>query len=253
MNKFSIGLVVFGALMFFGAPIFYWYQFSHQLDLPLSKSQEVWGQMGDFLGGLLNPVLTFINVFLLINSLNCQLRANKTLENQIEISKKNENLRTFESSFFHLVDCQTDLFQNFKVDIVENNTKKTLYKDEAVKKIEQITASYLSDKKTIEEIKVLYEQLNKQYNLYEILRAFHVMVSLIDNVLSNKNGFSLEDRKIYYLRLINITRFSNLILVCITVQFLDKKISENLKEHNDLKSVMQTVGLKFDLYKIGNL
>lgn len=239
--------------MFLGAPALYWYQFSYQLDLPFSKSQEVWGQMGDFLGGLLNPVLTFINVFLLINSLNCQLRANENLENQIEISKKNENLRTFESSFFHLVDCQTDLFQNFKVEILENNIKKSIYKDEAVKKIEQITATYLSDNKTLEEVKILYNELNKQYNLYEILRSFHVIVSLIDSVLSDEKGFSLEDRKTYYLRLINITRFSNLILVCITVQFLDKRISENLKNHSDLKNVMQTVGLKFDLYQISTV
>lgn len=253
MNKFSISLVLFGALIFFGAPIFYWYQFSYILDFPLSKSQEVWGQMGDFLGGLLNPVLTFINVFLLINSLNCQLRANKTLENQIEISKKNENLRTFESSFFHLVDYQTDLFQNFKVEILENNIKKTIYKDDAVKKIEKITEAYILDNKSLGEIKILYNELNKKYNLYEILRAFHVIVSLIDSVLSDEKGFSLEDRKTYYLRLINITRFSNLILVCITVQFLDKKISENLKAHSDLSNVMRNVGLKFDLYQVSNV
>uniref|UniRef100_UPI003F499458 hypothetical protein n=1 Tax=Acinetobacter soli TaxID=487316 RepID=UPI003F499458 len=253
MNKYSNFLVIFGVIMFFGAPILYWYQFSYQLELPFSKSQEVWGQMGDFLGGVLNPALTFINVFLLINSLNCQLRANENLENQIEISKKNENLRTFESSFFHLVDCQTDLFQNFKVEILENNIKKPIYKDEAVKKVEQVTAIYISENKTLEEVKNLYNELNKQYNFYEILRSFHVIISLIDNVLSDEKGFSLEDRKTYYLRLINITRFSNLILVCISVQFLDKKISENLKNHSDLKNVMKTVGLKFDLYQINTV
>lgn len=253
MNKFSIGLVVFGVIIFFGAPIYYWYQFSYKLNFPLSESQEVWGQMGDFLGGILNPVLTFISVFLLIYSVNCQLHANKTLENQIEIGKKNENLRTFESSFFHLVGCQADIFQNFKVNILENDIKQTVFQDDAVRKIEKATESLLVSK-SLEEIKNFYKDLNRQYNLYEILRAFNVIVSLIDDVLTDEKGFSIGDREIYYLRLINVTRFSNLILVCITVQFLDEKaISKKLRGHSDLNAVMKKVGLKFNLYKVSDM
>jgi len=88
MNNYLKTLLGFGVFIFIGAPTLYWYQFNYKLTLPLSQSQEVWGQMGDFLGGTLNPVLTFITVFLLICSLNHQFRANLSLEEQLEINKK---------------------------------------------------------------------------------------------------------------------------------------------------------------------
>ncbi|WOE42614.1 hypothetical protein [Acinetobacter chinensis] len=250
MNNYLKTLLGFGVLIFIGAPTLYWYQFNYKLELPLSKSQEVWGQMGDFLGGTLNPVLTFITVFLLICSLNHQLRANLSLEEQLKTNKKNEDLRTFENSFFHLINCQNELFRNFKIEVIEENKKEILYQDHAVKKIEKVTEMYINDELLSNDIFQLYIMLNKKYNLYEVLRSFYVIVSLIDKMLSDENGFSIEDRKIYYLRLINVTTFSNLILICASVQFLkNKAISKKLKNNNELNAVMREVKISFELFK----
>ena len=130
MNNYLKTLLGFGVFIFIGAPTLYWYQFNYKLTLPLSQSQEVWGQMGDFLGGTLNPVLTFITVFLLICSLNHQFRANLSLEEQLEINKKNEYLRTFETSFFHLINCQNEIFRNFKIEVLEECSFEILSKRE---------------------------------------------------------------------------------------------------------------------------
>lgn len=250
MNNYLKTLLGFGVFIFIGAPTLYWYQFNYKLSLPLSQSQEVWGQMGDFLGGTLNPVLTFITVFLLICSLNHQFRANLSLEEQLEINKKNEYLRTFETSFFHLINCQNEIFRNFKIEVLEENRKEILYQDQAVKKIEKVTEIYINDAVLSNNIEQLYIILNKKYNLYEVLRSFYVIVSLIDKMLNEKNGFSVEDRKTYYLRLINVTTFSNLILVCASVQFLkNKAISKKLRNNHELNEVMKDVKISFDLFK----
>ena len=82
----------------------YVYQFYIVLDFPLSKDQAVWGQLGDCIGGLLNPLFGFISIILLIKSLSLQNESNRKLIEQIENTKRTESLKSFESLFFNLID-----------------------------------------------------------------------------------------------------------------------------------------------------
>lgn len=47
---------------------------------PLSDSQEVWGQFGDFVGGTLNPMLAFLSLIALVLTVSMQRR-------QLDISR----------------------------------------------------------------------------------------------------------------------------------------------------------------------
>src|SRR5690606_4827058 len=101
-------------------------------DYPWSKDQGVWSDFGSFLGGTISPILSFITIFLLIQSLNHQNLANEKLTEQLESNIENENLRTFENLFFNLIGLQKDIYNRFKIYVLVNNEKHTLYNEEAV-------------------------------------------------------------------------------------------------------------------------
>ncbi|MFQ2624533.1 hypothetical protein ACK3YV_17115, partial [Aeromonas caviae] len=56
----------------------YYYQFGAG-PTTLSDEKDVWGQFGDYFGGTLNPILSFMSVLLLIKSVRLQLVANSSL------------------------------------------------------------------------------------------------------------------------------------------------------------------------------
>lgn len=231
-------------------PSVYFCWFGIHLKSPLSLEQEVWGQMGDFLGGVMNPLLTFITVILLITSINHQIEANQGLTNQIRTMEKSEKIKIFENLFFHLVLSQQNLYSNFKISIMENGEKKELSSIQAVAKIESIFQEERKIK-TYEELKKLYLSIDKQYGVFDILRAFSVIVYLIKEQLSDDNGFSSNERIFYYEKLINLTEFAHLRLICTANQFQNETGAGKKLQDNEFQEVCEKLKYRInDYYQI---
>jgi len=231
-------------------PGVYFYWFGIHLESPLSLKQDVWGQMGDFFGGVMNPLLTFITVILLISSINHQTVANQGLTTQITIMEKSEKIKIFENLFFHLVLSQQNLYSNFKIRIIENGQKKDLYSIQAIAKIESIFQEKRKTE-TYEELKNLYILIDKQYGIFDILRAFSVIVYLIKEQLSDKNGFTSDERIFYYEKLINLTEFSHLRLICTANQFQDQTGSGQKLQDDEFQEVCKKLNYRInDYYQI---
>lgn len=81
--------------------LIYWLHFYVCLDYEASNDPAVWGQFGDYAGGVLNPLLSFISIVLLIKSLVLQHEANGNLKTEIKNGEKTERLRSFEVLFFN--------------------------------------------------------------------------------------------------------------------------------------------------------
>lgn len=64
-----------------------------------SDSKSDWGTFGDYVGGVLNPILSFISIVMLINSINLQREANNSLIEDSKRQSKLEDKRSFEVSF----------------------------------------------------------------------------------------------------------------------------------------------------------
>lgn len=138
MSKIQKIIIAIASLVIILIPLSYSLQFAYSLELPLSNKQEVWGQMGDFIGGTINPILSFFTILLLIQSLNYQYNANESLKKQLKNSEKIENLRTFENLFFNLVTSQSNLFDKFNIYVSDTqNQTKLLVRAEAVLRIEE--------------------------------------------------------------------------------------------------------------------
>ena len=65
-NRLWLVVFILALLAFCGVFIVYFLWFKAWLNFHLSKNPEVWGQFGDFVGGVLNPILSFITVVILI-------------------------------------------------------------------------------------------------------------------------------------------------------------------------------------------
>lgn len=78
-------------------------------------SQEVLGQFGDFVGGILNPILSFTTIILLIKSLRFQrIELNKVAE-ELELTRQvhrtDVNMRHYEYLIEELLDLESDFIK----------------------------------------------------------------------------------------------------------------------------------------------
>lgn len=121
MKYLSLFLAV---LAFIGVYGIYFYI----LGYPESKT-DVWGQFGDFVGGILNPILSFTSIYLLIKTLSLQDKATQISQRETELSKaeavearKTINLQTklaatqnFETSLFNLIRLAIEEYSTFEL------------------------------------------------------------------------------------------------------------------------------------------
>lgn len=223
----------------------YFLQFYVSLEYKLSKDSAVWGQFGDYTGGLLNPLLSFISIVLLIKSLTLQNEANSSLKAEIKNNEKTEKLRSFEVIFFNLINSQKNLFDTFKIEI---SAKKTLTNAKAVAFIEDEINSIRDKNGTDKEIEKFLNTIDETDQIFGISRAFYIIVMIITERLSDSEGFSFEDRKTHLKALINLTDFAQLRIIMICVQFMDYESARYLHRSKEFKNVIEELGLKYDLY-----
>jgi hypothetical protein len=101
---------------------------------------------------------------------------------------------------------------------------------------------------TDEEIVKFLQGINSNDQIFSVTRVFYFMVKMIQEKLSDANGFSSEDRRSHLLTVVNFTDFSLLRLIMISMQFLEYQSTEYLKNDQEFNSVLKEVGLKYDLY-----
>lgn len=236
------------ALLLFSVFASYLVQFHFKLGYVISDDPAVWGQLGDYFGGLLNPMLSFISLVLLIKSLTLQNQANQDLRNEISNTRKSERLRSFEVQLFNMIDSQRASLDAFKIEFEENGVFVTKYGPDAIIKIEdeieRLRKESIDVNRTIEYL----EDIDSADQIFGVTRVFYNMVKMISEKLSDSNGFSLEDRLSHYLTLINFTDFALLRLVMMSAQFMEYSSTEYLKTNNEFNIVLGETGLNYNLY-----
>lgn len=214
----------------------YWYNFGYLLNYNVSKSQEHWGLLGDFLGGVLNPILTFLTIVILIKSLSLQ-------KDDIEKNKQFEKVRSFESHFFNMIDSQKVLFNNFKIVFDVNGVSVIKTSGTAVIACEDIIVHFKNNNKSYEDIKLVISDLDAEDSIYSMVRTFSVIAKLVGKKLSDSNGFSEAERKEYYEVLLSYTDFSLVRLVLICMRYTDTEQVTYLKQNKEFLEVLKTAGV----------
>jgi len=226
----------------------YFINFYVILGYEVSSDSALWAQLGDYAGGMLNPLLSFISIVLLIKSLTLQNEANISLRQELKGSEKTEKLRSFEALYFNMIDSQKKLFESFKIDFDDREASVQLANIKAVIEIED-EIGRIRDK-TSDDSKV-QEYLNKidSYDqIFGLSRAFYIMVIMVHEKLSDSEGFTSKDRKSHFQTLINFTDFAQIRLIMICVQFMKYESTAYLKNSSEFKETIESLGLSYELY-----
>ncbi|HAS6391853.1 TPA: putative phage abortive infection protein [Vibrio parahaemolyticus] len=118
-----IGVIATTAVV--AALVFYFTHFSGEL----SNKQEDWGTFGDFLGGSLNPLLSFLGLIALLLTIVLQNReleatreelarsAEAQVNSEVALSQQSEILeqQRFEATFFQLVNLHNEIVKGMQV------------------------------------------------------------------------------------------------------------------------------------------
>lgn len=243
------GYVISGLFLILIVYFLYWTHFSDNLQYKTSDNPEVWGQFGDYVGGVLNPFLSFISIALLIKSLNLQNEANQDLKSELKSNEKTEKLRSFEVLFFNLLDAQKNLFSSFELSFQdEDRSKIQLTRARAVIALEDRIEAMRESGRDNDEIAEYLSSLDADDQIFGIVRGFYVAVSTVSDKLSDSQGFSIADREAHFRALVNFTDFSQLRLVLISVQFLDFHSTRYIRASIEFAKIVEELGLSHDQY-----
>ncbi|MCV4264494.1 hypothetical protein [Pseudomonas capsici] len=243
MNRYILFAITLVALVCTS----YVLNFYFRLEYVISDKPEAWGQLGDFIGGLINPIFGFMSFVFIIKSLNLQNKANLELREEMKNTRKTEKLRSFETQLFHMIGAQRASFDLFKVSEVVGHKVSQKFGVEAVISIETEVERLRSA--FDEEVIVGYlETIDPTDQMYGLTRMFYNMVKMISEQLNDSVGFNLEDRRSHYLTLINFTDFSLLRLIMMNSQFVECPPTVYLRNNSEFSAVLYEVELNYSLY-----
>jgi hypothetical protein len=97
------------------------------------------GVFGDFMGGVLNPILTFFTLFGLIATIVIQRQELRLSRHEYEKTADALSTQAIETTFFNILDLHHKIVDNLKVDLEELS-----YRSEAEKALKGISASFIN-------------------------------------------------------------------------------------------------------------
>ncbi|WP_317467893.1 hypothetical protein [Cronobacter sakazakii] len=215
----------------------------------LTDEKDVWGQFGDYFGGVLNPILSFISICLLIQSIRVQSVANRSIFLENKRQQDLDNKKSFEFRFYNLIEAQKSSLANFsvKVPALAGADKQFGQGDaaQAVNKIEEIIRAVKFRTMSSEDVTRALEELDERSgdSIYSFARRFYLLIRLIDVEVVTDNGFASNDRYTYTEILINLSDFSAVRLLCICLAHLNWPSVKYMNEFKELQDVINDTGL----------
>ncbi|HFI1931605.1 TPA: hypothetical protein ACGPMY_001990 [Yersinia enterocolitica] len=222
----------------------YYYQFGMGPTV-LSRDRDVWGQFGDYFGGVLNPILSFISIILLIKSVRMQLTANECLINETKRQEILDKRKSFEFQFYNLIEAQKSGFDDFSLIFPSPNKDVEVNKVDAVNKLEQLIKTSVQRGITGVNLVNILESLDDKSDdkMFSFARRFYLAVKLVDNKITIQNGFDEQDKKIYIETLINLSDFAMVRLICMIITYLSWPNVIYMKNSTEMEWVINTTGL----------
>ena len=165
-------------------------------NLSITNDSATWGTFGDYLGGTLNPIISFLALIGLLYTIHQQAQEMQATREELKQAAEQQhrqadifNLQQFESTFFSLLEQHNKVVERIEVESIYEELHN-IYN----KKIDQITtrkpSEELSNSHAIKSINQHYE-LKSYFNLlFQILKF--ISISLSKNSKSNNS----EDSKI---------------------------------------------------------
>lgn len=131
----------------------------------LSDVQGDWGTFGDFTGGVVNPLLNFITIYLLITQY-------RTSRDDMVREREEGDVKAFESSFFTFTTIALNEYRDFEVEISGVSYKAA----EAVSMIQKHIETAVSPKQALADM-----DRDSHDVIYSLIAGFCVVFRLIQD------------------------------------------------------------------------
>lgn len=190
-----------------------------------TESLQYWGQLGDFFGGLLNPLLSFMALVAVLHSIKIQRKELQETQQETKIANKIQAQQTalferqnFESFFFRLLEAHSKILDQVSFD----DEKGVAAFESAARKMDHVYfANITSAERTEHELTRVYGLKNQQqeefFSFVKYIEAHSKNEAVTktlklsaETVLENPSSrsFSLYFRNIYQLlKVIDNARF----------------------------------------------
>lgn len=227
IKKRSWLAIVFASLALIAVALLsYVFWFYGHLDRKISSSPEQWGQFGDYLGGLLNPILSFISICILVKTAFYQADESKRREDR-------EDRRRFEDRFYGALSYQRQSFNDFSLTLLSGGE---LNRSDAVKFIENLLFDSF-DHESLSDASV-------KNSVFSFVRQFYLILKMIDDEVVVSDVFNGSDKAFYYRSLINLTDFDLIRMVIFGSVYYDSWLnSKYIMSNKDFLEVVDSVGL----------
>ncbi|MDY0922660.1 hypothetical protein [Leclercia sp. CFBP8987] len=222
-----------------------WGAYSLQFGIEFLSTQgaDVWGQFGDFMGGVLNPILSFISICLLIRSVTLQVQSNVTLTQEIKRQELLEDYKKFEMRFFCLIESQESNYSKLRIVIdngADNDDENTDVKPKGTTLVEykaNNAVTYVDDNLCVlvrggidnERIASWLESLDVDDHFFSLVRRFYLLVKLVDDKIGD------DKKEEQYELLINLTDEKLLTIIVIICNYFDWDVVEYIKNSGIFK------------------
>ena len=244
LNRYSIIAIALMASVIASYVI----QFYFNLGFDLSEKASDWVDFSDYIGGLVSPLLSFVSLVLLIHSLNLQYEANKELRSEVKLNQRNEQLRSFETYFFGLIEAQKSSFSTFKLEFPLNLGGGVFEGVSAIRELEDKIEIMRHNNRTEADIEEALDNIDKDEKIYNTIRIFYNIVKMTTERLTDESRFNSKIREMQFQTLISFTELSQLRLVMIAMQFIDCPAAKYLKNNKEFMTVLENLGGGADLY-----
>lgn len=211
-----------------------------------SDQPEVWGQLGDFFGGMLNPVFSFLAFIALLATFSIQIKEfrNSTEElskSAFALAQQNSTLakQNFENSFFQLLKLHNDIVNS--TDLVSKRTNFVTKGRDCFK----IFLERLNDEIYEGNAKANYDNFLKVYEIFymnhesELGHYFRLLYNIVKLVHNTEN---IDKR--FYTNIVRAQLSSAEIMLifynCISLNGREK-FKPLVEEYSLLKTMPRTV------------
>lgn len=188
--------------------IFYYLKFHNSFMLQnflakLSDDPATWGTFGDYLGGTLNPIISFLALIGLLYTIHQQAQEMQATREELKLAAEQQrqqieqqsrqseifNLQQFESTFFSLLEQHNKAIERINVESIYKSLQ-TIYTN----KIDRITA-YKPSKELSNSLAI--KTINQHYELKSYFNLLFQILKFISSSLSkNSESNNSEDSKI---------------------------------------------------------
>ena len=155
-------------------------------------------------------------------------------------TKQQDKLKTFESHFFNMVSSQKKNFDSFY--LVFENTKVDGVA--SANNLDDLIFHLKSRGAARPHVHSVISKIDTHGSLFNAARIFYVICKIIEEHLSDSEGFDEKTREKYYQTLIYFTDFALLRLICIyTAYFPESKIASHITANKILRRISKRSGL----------